>query len=220
VSHDRPPTGRQLSLRERAFADAYARSGNGKASALSAGYTERGAAKAAFRLLRREAVTACITKIRSELSDSDAATPENLIERYRIAAMQAPLDYLVENPDGTMRLKRPSELTPTQRESVCDVKIRSVIDKVTGCARQEFSYIFESRRDARRALVRILGMNKDRLEVEHAGAVAVKALFRFVAQHPETSETRSRIRARYAPSPRPKEDADGPGQLSRLRPPR
>lgn len=194
----RTPLPDGMTTAHRKFCELVVAGNSQKAAAIAAGFSPRSAHSTGARLMGRGIIRAHIETLRAELAAQDGATEEALTEKLRRSSMWSALDFMVDDGGGVMRWKRPSELTVEQRDAIVDVRIETFTDKATGELTQTYRYILDDRKAAREALARVLGMNRDKVQVEHSGKVS--ALFTFVARHPETSDPRARLRARLAGS--------------------
>lgn len=178
---------------------------SGREAAILAGYSEASAATTGPRVARNPASIAYIQALRAELADEDKASPANVLERYRLMGFTDSSSLLVRDGEtGDWRYKRPDELTVGEKAAIKSIQIRTWKEKGKPAKKgkpaepdrtvQTFEYTLHDQKAALDSMARVFGMNRDKVEHEHTHRI--EAMFKFIAENPQTSETLARINAR------------------------
>lgn len=193
-----------LPPKAQAFCVHYVLENVGSHAALAAGYSDGSQHSMAAHWLRDRRAVALIRKLRSFLPDLQPIDQDAIKDRMAKLAMTEAAGLLVPDeryPDADppiYRYKRPDELTPGERALIQDVRVTTRVEKDEDgneSVRQTFEYKLLNTKEPLDSLARTHGMFRDRVEHEHRHKV--EHLFKFIAEHPETSETVAILNHRY-----------------------
>lgn len=206
-----------LTEKQAAFCVAYVTDSNGSLAARTAGYSPKAAAQIAHRLLTKPSIQRAIEALRTELVNSGMVEPAAVISRMRAQSMTSPADLLVKrrhymtdkagepvlDPETgqpawqyVWQFREPDELTADQRAIISAVSLNTR-HLASGEVRQTVTYKTTDSQRALAGLAAALGMNSETVRHDHSGTIEHKAsaVFRFIAENPEASDTTRRIGA-------------------------
>lgn len=106
-----PENGNGLTIKQRKFVKAYAKSGEGKAAAIKAGYSSKTAKYIASELKTKPAVVSALTRLMDRMGISDKRLLTTYDEALRaVKQFSSGEGYVSEVPDHAIRLKSADKL--------------------------------------------------------------------------------------------------------------
>lgn len=152
-----------LTVRQKAFAEAYVRCGVGAQAAREAGYSPKRADQQANKLLQHEKVMAYIKGLQAKASDDAGVSIKQVIDEYALIAFADLSEFVEWGPRG-VRLKESNTLDAARRRAIVEVR-----ESATG----GLSIKLADKKGALDSLGKHLGMFVD--QVKHSGEVKTTA---------------------------------------------
>lgn len=110
----------ELTVRQRAFAAAYAKHGNAEKAAKEAGYSARSARQNGSRMLTNADIKAEVGRLVGGALKKAEVTVERIVDEFALAGFADLTDFVEWGPEG-VKLKPSKELDVAKRRSIVEV---------------------------------------------------------------------------------------------------
>lgn len=121
-----------LSPKQQRFCEEYLKDMNGTQAVIRAGYSEKGAAVQASKLLRKVNIQTQIAKLAKAVISRNGITAQRILKEFETLGFSRIDDYVVIEEGGAVRIKRFNEIPDDKIAAIRKIKEDRVIREVPG----------------------------------------------------------------------------------------